>query len=521
MAGYLDDAPYLDLADALLDARDGAVIDVCPGTWPIESATLDAVGGTVTFRSWSGSADDTVLDGQWGDTILEVADGTSVVVEDLTFFQGAVGRLASGGYWGGALFLGSGDHTLSGCAFRETADVGAVGLYSALATEGSLTVLDTLFDGNDNSGINAGFGTDGVVPFVRIDGCTFQDNGMGASFHYTDVVITHSTFTDNDVGLLEGAALRFRSDDPSITLTVSDSTFEGNHASSAPIAWIYTTGDPAIPKPVRFEGCTFLRNEAIDTYGIMLFPGVVATFSECLFQENAANAGSAFGTFGDLTIEDSTFLGETPEHGAAIEMLWSEEDGGIEPNLVVRRTTFEGNSSHHNPILQAYEGPFHISFQDSIFADNAATTAGGYLASILLGGSLPIDFSVSGSTFLGNTGDRNAILVAEGHGTVSFRDTVFDGNLVPDWDVGSILSLSAEGGDLDLDITGGAFTSHVAGTDGAVLVLDGARATVTGVDFGTDATDNVPADVYGCDVDFGMDASFVYDEALGMLCATP
>ena len=82
------------------------------------------------------------------------------------------------------------------------------------------------------------------------------------------------------------------------------------------------------------------------------------------------------------------------------------------------------------------------------------------------------------------------------------------------------MDFHANEGPLSVYMIGGSVTGNQsdASLGGGLQLSSGATFTCEGTDWGTDATDNVPFDVVGCDASFGAGASFVYDEASGILC---
>ncbi|MFN8027361.1 MAG: choice-of-anchor Q domain-containing protein [Acidimicrobiia bacterium] len=137
--------------------------------------------------------------------------------------------------------------------------------------------------------------------------------------------------------------------------------------------------------------------------GLEVDDNVLATIDGVTFVDNESDSGGGIGTFGDLSITDSTFTNNVSSDG---------DGGGIQvlsadANVDIIGSAFSGNSTN------GWGGAFE---QESF--DPGAAAVGNFV------------LNVSGSTFTGNTaeGDGGGALDTEDPATITVTDSTLDSN---------------------------------------------------------------------------------------------
>lgn len=262
---------------------------------------------------------------------------------------------------GGGIYVENGTLTANWCGFNSleawTAEGGAVraqnstldfGLCTfnaniaatiggAIATSGGSISLGGCVLSN-NTANSSGGAVAATMSDVSVQSCTFAGNegldpavwgshggGLYVWTLTTDVEITDSTFEDNQAahgGGLWVSALAFGG---SSQLSVSECTFDGNHA--------YVDGGGATigsvsPQTYRLSGCTFINNTAATYAGALVSTGVGhLVVDHCIFQANSAPNGGAVScsanneSYGEVTFNSCRFnLNTATESGAAVRV---------------------------------------------------------------------------------------------------------------------------------------------------------------------------------------------------------
>lgn len=188
-------------------------------------------GATTDLKvSVAGSGAATIEQQATGARILSLANGASVLIEDVTL-QG--GNVTGGSDRGGAISAGSGSRLgLTRCVVRENSAVASGG---ALRTNGELVIEDSILSDNTTNGsggaISTGSGAKLVVARTLFAsnaarGSIFADGGAIESSE--QISVTSSTFVNNVAQGTGGAIVHF--DDVVGLSSIAQSCFVGNEA---------------------------------------------------------------------------------------------------------------------------------------------------------------------------------------------------------------------------------------------------------------------------------------------------
>ncbi len=232
----------------------------------------------------------------------------------------------------------------------------------------------------------------------------FSLSGTGGIYNQGTLDITGCTFSNNSATGMGGAIY---STGTAVNITISNSTFSGNTASSG--GAIRLDGGT-----LDITGSTFSRNHVAPYFGGALdLDGGNVTIDKTSFLDNTggATAGAIDHDYGTLTITNSTFSGNQSNEGGAI---W---EGNA---LILANSTFSGNSSTTNGGAIAFFGNSATIFNGT-FAGNSATVGGAIYTStgktVTLTNTIVVD-SPSG----GNCGGPGTI--TDGGNNLQFGGTV-------------------------------------------------------------------------------------------------
>ena len=235
-----------------------------------------------------------------------------------------------------------------------------------------------------------------------IDGVDWSDTVGGAICSSGNLTISDSSFSGNSAS--SGGAILSYGDGAS--LSVSGSSFSGNSAELYGGA-IISSGEGA---NLSVSGSSFSGNSA-ELYGgaiISSGEGANLSVSESSFSDNSAEvSGGAIRSYGELSVSGSSFLGNSADYGGAIT------SGG---EATISDSSFNGNSARSGGAIFSYGEGASLSVNDSSFSGNSASDDGGAIYS---GGGA--NLSVSGSSFSGNSADEigGAIRIYSGTATLS------------------------------------------------------------------------------------------------------
>lgn len=478
----------------------------------------------LSFTAGSGTA---VTNGTLG-----FGEAQDLTVNNVSFSQ------RTGGYYGGA-FANLGNTEINGSSF--TGNRGNLG-GAVYTTSKTLTVNNTSFSDNsasDNGGAVNNWGT------LNVSGSSFDNNRANGSYGgavYTKgkTTITDTVFSANTAA--EGGAVyaydgkadltvadsRFIGNYTSVNqqgtsnyggaiygngkINVSQTLFEGNHATEAGAVKIGRTGSESV-----FTGSEFKDNYAeIRDGGAIVHSGGKLTVGQTSFTGNKSLAGSGGAILTESTLNitgNSRFSGNTAARsGGAIQAIYganvtvdgasfdnngtqSGNGGAVNASSVTplsvsnasfvqnytgkghggaiyaSGTTFIDNASFsRNRTDNGYGGALYASgetvLQNVVFDGNTATYGGAVISSdnLTIGGN---------SSFIGNKAEAGGALFAEGKLTLdtSEGNILFSGN--------TATNINEGGADVYLN---NKETAVVIEGDANTLSMDGGFAGVGSID---------------------------------------
>jgi len=381
-------------------------------------------GTTLTIRG-AGSASTSIIAVAVGDRVLDIRNGSNLILEDLT--------VTGGSETGGAgIQVRGGNLTTTRVVIdgNNALDLGG-GIF--LDAPGSFTGTDTVFSNNvatnSGGGLNVAGGSITAVNVDFIDNVASVDAGAGVRasggpFNFTGgtwsgnssqriggvasfvgsptIAISGATITGNTAVAEDGGAL---STDGG-ALSISGSSFSGNTAQRSGGA-IYANGGA-----VSIEDSTFSSNVATDSSGggIWLNAATTLTVSGSTFEGNiAGSSGGAVRQLGGTTsIETSLFTKNRADiYGGAISSSTSS-------SLRIVNTTIEFN------VAGTSGGGIKSGEVGIVFSTIASNTAGAF-GSNIRAASLSAKSSVSA---YGKVADECKI-----DGAVTTNGAVFGGDV--------------------------------------------------------------------------------------------
>lgn len=354
---------YATFLDALEFAEDGDTLVGEPGEYP---GSLDLVLA-LTLRA-SDPADPPVITSDGAGLTVRAAvvlesliirsEGRGIdVVEGGSLEAFAVTVEGAAAPDGAGLRATDAAVTLDGCSFADNVAVDAGGHLAV--TGGSLTLRDTdLVRGAARTG-GGMLVTDAVV---SIDGGRIAEN-----------------FAEQE----GGALVQYGG-----TLAVSDARFESNQTTSEDCRRVCEGGAVKLGAGVTWtiERSLFAANLAADDVGGALSnrEGSTGTVRSCEFVDNRATYGGALylGGGGAVTIEDSSFVGNSVGEGSGGAIRWRPDDA--DPALEIRRSVFVDNTALQSGgalALNTTGGPRGtFLLQDCHLEGNGTASGGGALS---------------------------------------------------------------------------------------------------------------------------------------------
>ena len=211
VAAVLNGDEHATIADAMLNAAFGETVHICPGEHT-EALTIGA-DDEMTLTAYSGSAEDTVLDGEGARVILSIGLEAQVTLTDLTFRNGNARQDAEQD--GGAVFSYGSSLTLQRCRFEENCAAEEGGAVYSIAWDDTYDV-ETL-----------------------VESCTFTGNSAGteggavetSAWTVTTLTVTDSIFEGNESDA--GGGVISADGHGSAFVYVSNSEFTGNRANGS------------------------------------------------------------------------------------------------------------------------------------------------------------------------------------------------------------------------------------------------------------------------------------------------
>ena len=443
--------PYRTISQAILMVSPNGTINIANGQYTGTSNTKITMNKNMTIQGQSETG--TIINGTGTNWIFNIQTGTNVVINNLTLtnaintnYGGAIyndggltienstftGNSAPHGL-GGAIYNYDGALTVDNSTFtNNNASEGAGGaIYNF---DGALTVDNNTFTGN---AANVGYGGaiyNDIGSTLTGTNDIFTNNtatyGGGAICNDGGLTVDNSTFTGNSAPYGNGGAIN---NEGGGILTETNDTFNNNTATYG--GAIYNDG------ALTVDNSTFTGNSALDDGTILIIAsggaiyndiGSTLTEANDTFTNNIANLGGAIFDEGILTLDNSTFTGNSAVDGGAI-FNWG--------TLTVDNSTFIGNTANVGGAIYT-EGRSTLTETNDTFNNNNATYGGG---AIFNGGNGAL--TVDNSTFTGNSapdGSGGAIYDSADTASVHFNRII--GNTAQDG--GAIFN---DGGTIDAE----------------------------------------------------------------------
>lgn len=431
------------------------------------------IGGTITLASGITITDGIILQGHSSGTTqiarsfdgdiftVNLAGGTPTV--DRAFEMNSVGMDGAGG-------LGRGIRVLF-----------TVALDSMSLSNASLVN----FDGADLGGAIC---VDGLTGAFTVDTTTFSDNvavgtmsgDNGGAISLDEVGgpirIVNSLFDGNQAH--RGGAVAILNS-PTAAVTVTGTEFTSNEATGNDAGALYVV----IAASLTLDDVGFVDNSAGENGGAVYLyglPTVTVTSSDFARNTTTGNGSGGAVYFDRLvttaSIDSSSFTGNSSTGAGSGGAVSAGLNGPI-GSLRVSGTTFTDNTAPEGGavFLETFSADSWI--QNSVFTGNTATSGfgtGGYGGAVSFGtqrGTVPAPFTITATTFEGNTAERTGGAASAGAGgaiaalgiesTLTIEDSTFVDNTLGPYPgaIGSSIWVDQITGTLDL------INSTVSGSD--------------------------------------------------------
>eukprot|EP00903_Cladosiphon_okamuranus_P009051 g8653.t1 len=477
------------------------------------------VVGNFTTMSVTGVGAGAAMDGGGSSRLFEVAEGASLLLENLELTNGQAPQYSGGG---GAIVADGEGFTLvaTSCAFTRNNSPRDGGVILSTGASSTLEFNDCTFEGN-SAEVHGGTikaisataisATDTVFVGNRATGSTFdRDSGVGGAiyleggtprldFHGGEVRANNATGSGGAVFYKAGGGI-----------TVNGTRFEANRAEYGGGA-IYAGEDVA---ELNVVDAVFARN-LVDTIedwsSFNFFPGGAlyafgarVAVSSSLFSGNGAVLGGAVFLHGDTTatVEDSVFEENMGfSEGGAVVVSGYDDDGRFEATF--SDTLFSGNWCGGNGgAMSTYSsGDGNVTLRRTNFTANSVvyrddtprppgSYGGGAYSTAALGAGASVRTLAEGCTFQGNEAGAHGGAVYAAGAAFSATGCDFSDNVA-----GNGGAISAERDDdgylpAVVVLRGGGLRGNSVwrrswnfwyGYGGALLVADGSEASVLGV----------------------------------------
>jgi len=337
---------------------------------------------------------------------------------------------------GGAIYSNGGELNISSSLFSNnrtrntTSSVGgAIRAYNFGIQD---TITGSTFDGNSSrwGGAIGNFNCDGIS---TIDNSTFTNNyastqgGAVYSYGYGGTILTeikNSTFTGNSSGLAGGAILNkagLNESSSTIDLTIDNSIFTGNHATTNMGGAIFAFSGTAVIKNSTFNGNYSIDGGAICNYKDVNNPSGTLIISDSSFNNNSSTIydGGAIDNYATTTLTNTPFTSNTAAgSGGAIY------NSGT---LTANNATFSGNTATDGGAIY---NTGTATFTNTTFTGNNATANGGAIynnGTLYLkadGGQVILSGNTAGAIHNGLYNHGTVYLNAGNGGSITFNDTV-------------------------------------------------------------------------------------------------
>lgn len=310
---------YSTIAAAITAASSGDTIEVAAGTYQ-ETGLEIASSKTLTINGAGASS--TIIDAAAAGRVFSILDGGTATITNLTITNGSMT-----GAGGAAITVGAASSlTLTNCMLSNNTVSGGDGGAVNTSTSAELNIRYCLFYNNSGTGaarggaIGLGSGAQALISHT-IFRSNLAVNSGGAIYSDTATITLARCFGYSNQAQQGG----FYGTNGGSTLTVSDSTFEGNQATDSSAAGggaiLLESSDGTIRRSI-FNNNTSAENAGAVAI-IEVGPGSYSlTMENCLITNNEttkSNATSAVASIGvTTTITNCTFADNTDTSGFTV-----------------------------------------------------------------------------------------------------------------------------------------------------------------------------------------------------------
>ena len=404
VAAVIEDAEYGTIQDAIDAATTGDVVRICPGTH-IEILGIPDVS-EVSVEAFSGSPDDTVLDGQLLDSILVIGSGAAVTLSHLTFRNGAAIYPDANFIYsqGGAVHSCGDSLVIEDCRFEnnsaswrggavEVRNLPSYGCGYDNAELVSLSVSDSVFEDNFTNTEGGAIGIDLACPGevtiagteIRGSWAHYQGGGIYAVTEGDLEILIRDSFFEGNEAMYIGGGINARVEGD-VSLQVTDTSFVGNVSGYAGGA---VHLEPDLDAEISIAGSTFEGNVAgYDGGGLSVDGDGDATveIAGCSWTDQVSgNSGGAamFDLDGhvEMWISDSAFLRNLAAYcGGGLFLESSSASIGMQGCVLAENTS---DHSGAGLALEATLGDLNgdLNLSDCSLTDNVSGYTGGAIYS--------------------------------------------------------------------------------------------------------------------------------------------
>ena len=344
---------------------------------------------------------------------------------------------------GGAVF--GDDITITGSTFTENTATVRGGAVMSTGDGSFLSFVDTTFTKNTAGGAGgAVWGYEISVAGSAGGLASFSQNKAGseggAIFARSDVTLDNVGFEKNAAGTSGGAVYEMES---GAKITVTGGSFKQNHADNGSGGAVYCA-------EIAVDGTSFTGNYATVDGGALYLHDSTSTVKNATFTENhTTNFGGAINTTGAgsvLDVTNSRFDGNEGYHGGAIRNTngtLNVHDSYFTANSAARGLAIHSNVNGSVTLTYVYDSQFvendargisgsrgtvlanhgELYVYNSEFTRNKADESG---AGVL--GQNAEKVYIEGSTFTGNTVNRQGGAIYQADGELTVKDSTFTGN---------------------------------------------------------------------------------------------
>lgn len=354
---------------------------------------LDVTNTTGTVRIIGNGVNDTIIDGNALDRVLQLYPGTTVEIYDLTITGGSTVTGIEGGgiFTEGNLLLDNVQFTnniaTSSTTYTTTGGALAANGANVYITGGSFDTNEAIHKGgaiyaeNSTLAIQSSTFSNNVADYfaggiyasestVTIDDSEFTTNiavsSGAAKFENSDVAISNSEFDSNEstTSYVGGVLLS------DTCATIDSSTFTGNTSSSTAGA-LYaeaTTYDTACS--VDIIDSVFEQNTAAAGGAVYITTNVISEISGSTFTENSVTgSGGALHASGEVEVNNSTFENNYAGiAGGAIDTYLAN----LYSDLVIESTIFNENDARLGGAV--YIDVIQVVINGAQFVNSSGTT---------------------------------------------------------------------------------------------------------------------------------------------------